>query len=279
VATAADVRALLAATTVPAPLVDRLLDGAPPAWMLGSSNEALAADLALCHPPLRPDEVRASVLPTAEPNAWRLTVATPDRPGVLATTCAVIAAHGLTLTGVSAATWPDLGVAVHSLIAVDPDGRARERSEWDALGATLRAGLRNGAVPAPAFRPATPVRVGVTSPDQGHCLVSVEAPDQIGLLWAISHWLTEHDCTIESVTMMASDGTAQGSLLASGVVDTAALAEALGGRPAAPWRLPSVAVRVASRLVVAAAAAAAGLAIRSIRVGRHPGRSRRPTKG
>src|ERR1700730_15063922 len=84
IATTAAVRALLAPTSLPDQLVDDLLAEASAIWLMGETAEVLAGDLVLCYPALAPEEVRATALPTGSPNAWRLTVAAHDRPGLLA---------------------------------------------------------------------------------------------------------------------------------------------------------------------------------------------------
>ena len=57
----------------------------------------LAADLALCHPPLAPDEVRAVARPMEAPSTFRVTVVATDRPGLLADTAAALAEEDMTV--------------------------------------------------------------------------------------------------------------------------------------------------------------------------------------
>src|SRR2546423_5071463 len=105
-ATTAEIRELLATTSLPGDLVDDLLDQASAAWLLGDPAEALAADLALCHPPLADEEVRAVVRPTSVPATWRVTVVAADRPGLLAGTAGAMAAHGLPITSAAGTVCP-----------------------------------------------------------------------------------------------------------------------------------------------------------------------------
>src|SRR5581483_193117 len=100
-ATTAEVRDLLATTSLPGALVDELLEQASAAWLVGEPAEALAADLALCHPPLADAEVRAVVHPTAAPGTWRVCIVAEDRPGLLARAAGVLAAGGLTVLSAS----------------------------------------------------------------------------------------------------------------------------------------------------------------------------------
>src|SRR5690349_4795262 len=85
VATPDDIRRLMASTTVPATRVDRLLDGAPPLWLASAPAAVLAGDLALAHPKLATDEVRAVARPLVG-GGQRLVVLAQDRRGLLADT-------------------------------------------------------------------------------------------------------------------------------------------------------------------------------------------------
>jgi len=105
-AAATEVRALLAGTSLPDDLVDSLLEGASPLWLLGQAPEQVAADLALCHPPLRSDEVRVIAQPLAGGSGHKVSLVAPDRPGLLARTAGALAASGLTITAAAASSWP-----------------------------------------------------------------------------------------------------------------------------------------------------------------------------
>jgi UTP:GlnB (protein PII) uridylyltransferase len=224
--------------------------------------------LALCHPTLFPNEVRASVKPTTDRAAYRLTVVVKDRPGLLAATAGVLGFHGLSLTSASAATWPELELALQCVMVVDPDGRERFDTDWDEMGKSLRAALLGSHPVEPDFAPKPPVVVRATPHEQGRSVVSVEAPDQIGLLWALTHWFESRDCNIEATHMETDGTTARGTLLVAGEVDCGPLASALGGVPSFPWGLPNTALRVAVQGAVAVAGVSAGLAVRALR-GRH----------
>src|SRR4051794_35222391 len=237
-------------------------------WLLSEPAEVLAGDLALCHPTLFPNEVRASVKPTTDRAAYRLTVVVKDRPGLLAATAGVLGFHGLSLTSASAATWPELELALQCVMVVDPDGRERFDTDWDEMGKSLRAALLGSHPVEPDFAPKPPVVVRATPDDQGRSVVGIEAPDQIGLLWALTHWFESRDCNIEAAHMETDGTTARGTLLVVGEVDCGPLASALGGVPSFPWQLPNAALRVAVKGAVAAAGVGAGLAVRALR-GRH----------
>src|SRR5258708_24102196 len=83
-ATAADVRDLLRGTSLPSGLIDLLVEGAAATWLMGESAEVLAADLALCHPPLAEGEVRAVVNEAGGEGRTRPTVVAAHRLGPLA---------------------------------------------------------------------------------------------------------------------------------------------------------------------------------------------------
>ncbi|MDQ1396994.1 MAG: hypothetical protein QOG64_2253 [Acidimicrobiaceae bacterium] len=267
-ATAAQVRDLLGATSLPDALVDDLLGEASAAWLMGEPAEVLAGDLALCHPPLAPEEVRAVVKPTSAEAGWRVCVVAHDRPGLLAGTAGALATSGLTITGASATLWPDLGLALLSVTTVHPDGVEVASSDWDVVGERLQAVLGRRQRADPEFVPIPPVRVESTPPEQGRVVVTVEAPDRVGLLWSIASWFESRRCNIEALTITSVDGMARDTFVVVGAPDTMALAAHLGGGPAGMSNLPSNLIRVGVQAVLAGAGVAAGLALRALRANR-----------
>jgi len=141
VASSAAVRELLAATSLPAELVDELLTGAPALWLMGEPAELVAGDLALCHPMFGPGEVRAAVSSTGDPEVWRLSIATRDRRGLLAAAAGALAAQGMSIVRASLSTWPGRGLAVERLLVTRPEAGPLPRTHWDAVGERLRATL------------------------------------------------------------------------------------------------------------------------------------------
>ena len=141
-------RSLLRETTVPETVTRRLLKGVSPLWVLSAPPAVLAADLALCHPKLQRDEVRAVARSIRSSNLHRLTVVARDRPGLLADTAAVLAIEGASVVSASAMTWPRDGLALHSLTVKASGGLDQQR--WAAIGARLprrgRGRTRPGAV-------------------------------------------------------------------------------------------------------------------------------------
>ena len=193
-ATTAELRTMLQRTTIPPRAVTRLLTAASPLWMMSERPSVLAADLALCHPPLAAAEVRAVARPMDDPRTFRLTVVAADRAGLLADTAAALAGEGLTVLSASVATWADGDIALHSLTvtsktAVTPD--------WEALGAALRSAVAGSP---PATRYARTGRATVVAAESGvdRTLVKVTAPDGLGLLETVSRWFAEHGISIEA---------------------------------------------------------------------------------
>jgi UTP:GlnB (protein PII) uridylyltransferase len=229
VATATQVRELLAGTSMPAELVDSLIDGASPLWLLGQSPEQVAADLALCHPPLRPGEVRAIAHPLDSGEGHKVAVVAADRPGLMAGTAGALAAHGLTIVAAAASCWPALGLSVQRVIAkpATPGGEVG----WDAVGDDLRAALAGGDRLSVRFTPSPPVTVSCTDHEGDRVVVSVRAPDRLGLLWAIASWFEDHGCNIEVANIDAEDGMAVDTFVIEGRMDADGLATHLAGRP------------------------------------------------
>lgn len=233
--TTSEVRGLLAGTTVPHDLVDALLDGASPLWLLGQAPEQVAADLALCHPALRPGEVRAIARPLDGGGSHKVSVVAPDRPGLMAGTAGALAAHGLTIIAAAASAWPDVGLAVQRVVAA-PATPGMEVG-WDAVGTDLTASLTGRVRQAVRFTPCPPVAVSCTDQGADRSVVAVRAPDRIGLLWAIASWFEDQGCNIEVANISAELGTATDTFVVHGRLDADALATHLAGRPmpSLPW--------------------------------------------
>ena len=258
-ATAAEVRALLASTSMPADLADELLAGASAAWLMGDPAPALATDLALCHPSLRPNEVRAQVMPTEAPDVWRLGLATHDRPGLLAAVAGALAVEDVSILSVAASTWPGRDLAVLRLFVTNPGAL-----DWDSLGERLRSAVGRREQAHQPFVPSPPAEVAITSAAGGRVLVSVKAPDRVGLLWAIAKWFEVNDCNVEVARARVVDGVADGTFVVDGAVDAAGLSAALTDRPAGVVLPVPTPVKWAWRTGVAAA----GVAVAAFRAAR-----------
>jgi predicted amino acid-binding ACT domain protein len=232
VATSDEVRALLEPTSLPATLVDELIDGASPVWLMGEPAEAVAGDLVLAHPPLRSDEVRAAVKPTAEDDLWRLTVAARDRAGLLADIAGVLAAQDLSITSISASAWTGRRLAILRLAISAPGTQTMGAEDWDRVGEGLRSALSGKATtltPQQQFQPAPPVRVTTTPGETGRVVLRLEAPDRVGLLWAVASWLNDREANIEVARVETRGDQADDTFVIDGVFDPAELATYLSG--------------------------------------------------
>jgi [protein-PII] uridylyltransferase len=258
-ATTSQVRQLLAPTSLPPALVDELLAQASAVWMMGEPAEVLAGDLVLCHPALAPCEVRAVAKPTGRPSAWRLTVASRDRPGLLAELAGALAEQRLSITDASATVLPARGVALQRVTATHADGKVLQQTDWDRVGAGLQAVLGRQEPVKPTFVPTPPVTVEAQPQDSGRMLVTVEAPDEVGLLWAVANWFAQRGCNVETCRATSAGGLARDTFVVVGEVDPTGLASALGGLPARASNLPIDAVRLGVR--VGLAAVATGVAV------------------
>ncbi|MBA2608061.1 MAG: hypothetical protein H0U92_03905 [Actinobacteria bacterium] len=215
-ATIAQLRKGLAATTVPDDIAKALIAGASPLWLSSDSGAQLAEDLALCHPPLKRAEVRARAVAAEE--GWRLTVVAHDRKGLLADTAAILSRADYSVRGASVATWNELDLALHAMTVCGP---APSDAELDELGAALRA-ASNGTRPEPKFSPVGRAFVRRTGEANGDAMISVVAPDQAGLLAAICSWFAESDTSIEAA-WITGDDEANDVFVVSGDVDVAGL--------------------------------------------------------
>jgi pimeloyl-ACP methyl ester carboxylesterase len=226
---AAEILAALADTRIPPRTARSIVAQAPPLWLMSAPAAVLAGDLALCHPRLARGEVRAVARRVLDSSAVRLTVIAADRPGLLADTAGVVAAHGLSIGQASAATWTTRRLALHALTVygsakLGPDG-------WTRLGAALRSAAIASEPPQIA---AAGVVADVTVYGAGddRQLVKLDAPDGIGLLWAVSDWFARHGVSIESLDASNVGSIAHDVFLVSGAFDPQELVEDLAHLPA-----------------------------------------------
>lgn len=144
-----DVRRLLATTTLVPDTVDSLLTTAAARWCAHMPADLAAADLALCHPPLRRGEVRVLVRSTSHWGTWRVTVAASGSATPVAGAAGALAESGLEVARTSVVSWPDRDLTLQSLVAVAPVG-AVPTGGWEEVGDRLRAALGRDAGPEPA---------------------------------------------------------------------------------------------------------------------------------
>ena len=219
-ATTATLRELLAETSLSGRAVSRLMKGVSPLWLLSAPASILAADLTLCHPRPKGDELRAAVQPVGTTGTHRLTVAAVDRAGLLADTIAVLTSEGLPVESASATTWPDMGLALHAVSVRTDDPIPQGR--WDAIGERLQAA--NRSLPAagpdlPVFTPHDRTEAIVLGGAGDSSFVRVTSPDRPGLLHAICRWFADHGLSIEAADVSTAHGIARDVFLVTGDFD------------------------------------------------------------
>lgn len=227
VPTREDLAALLTGSPLPTETAASLLAEVSEFWFLSAPAGVLADDLARCDPPLAEHEVRVEFRAGSQPNTRRLTVVAHDRRGLLAATTGVLAAAALSVLGASVATWPDLDLAMHGLDVADP-GWPDDR--WKNVAADVANAVAGRTRPAVRFKAAGEVKVVCAPAAIDHMLVTVEAPDRIGLLWAITSWLADHDASVVAAHLGSDGGRAKDVFLVDGTVRPEDLAAHLGGK-------------------------------------------------
>ncbi len=246
-----EIHRLLSSTTVPVEAAERLLRSAPALWLASAPPAVLAGDVVLAHPHLQPGEIRAVARPLSA-DRQRLTVVAEDRRGLLADTAAAVTAAGWSVESASAATWMGERLALHSLTIEGSDNAAQG---WDELGRRLRQ-VAAGARPVVGFEPRGRADVSVHAMAERESVLTVEAPDQPGLLAAICAWLDHVGVTIEAMQAVSDHDSVHDVFLVEGAPDARALARHLSASAA----LPSV-------------AGVAGLATLPARLAIHAGRA------
>jgi predicted amino acid-binding ACT domain protein len=239
VATAAELTTMLSANGVPSDVADHLVDGLAGMWLLNEPAEVLAADLACCHPALSPGEVRASIRAN-DPNddhLWRLTVVAYDRPGLLAGTAGTLARRGVSAKAAGMTTWPDRGMALQGVTIEDPQRRHWHAADWDELADEVRHVLYEQRPMSVPWKPEGPVKVMASPVLTGQSLITVEAPDRVGLLWAVASWFGDHGFNVEAAQLEQHGARAADTFLIDGSPDVDNLAAHLAGtrRGWFPW--------------------------------------------
>jgi predicted amino acid-binding ACT domain protein len=241
VASAAVLRQLLEPTSLPPALIEEFLDDTNALWLLAERDDVVAGEAVLCHPPLAAGEVRAVVKGTDQPGAWRITVAVTDRPGLLAATAGVLADEGLTVTSAAVTVLETSRLALQRITVEGP--ATATGADWERLGDRLRHSLAHGRRVGVSWRPRDPVAVESHPQGFGRTMIQIEAPDTIGLLWAIAGHLNAQGVNIEAARLGSEDGTAKDTFIVAGTVDPERLLDALGVRRepvAAPTMLGNV---------------------------------------
>jgi [protein-PII] uridylyltransferase len=182
------------------------LDAIPSGYLLSDPSAHAAADLPLLVPLPHAGEVRvAGPAPGRSEGAYRLSVGTRDRPGLLATVAGAFTLSGLSILAAQAFTTTD-GVALDVFdvrgafeVQVEPD-------RWDRFRATLseavagdldlaeRVRSLRGHYPAPPEIPVT-VQVDADSSDF-YSIVEVGATDRLGLLFDLASAFAQQEVDV-----------------------------------------------------------------------------------
>lgn len=229
-ASAAVLRQLLEPTSLPPDLVQEFLAETNALWLLGERDDVVAGEIVLCYPLLEPGEVRAVVKATDQAGAWRITVVTADRPGLLASTAGVLANEGLAVTSAAVTVLESSRVALQRVTVSGPATATDD--DWERLGDRLRRGLVHEGTIDVSWRPSDPVAVESHPQGSGRTMIQVEAPDRIGLLCAIAGHLNAQGANIEAARLGSEDGTAKDVFIVVGTVDTERLLDALSAEGA-----------------------------------------------
>lgn len=223
---AAELANLLVTMRVPRRRAAEMVRDAPPLWLLSESPPVLAADLALCHPKLRREEIRAVGRQMADSSLVRITIVASDRKGLLADSAGVLAAGGLSIVHASAATWHKRGLALHSFVV--EAGPLRSDAAWRDLGTQLR--VMAVTRPLSPIRTSPPERVTVHSGDRDQMLVTVTVKDERGALSNLCRKFSDNGINIESLHAKSIAGRAIDTFLVSGVSEPAEIQRVLDQR-------------------------------------------------
>jgi glycine cleavage system regulatory protein len=126
-------------------------------------------------------------------------------------------------------TWPEQAIALQGLTI---SGVA----DWDAVAAEIRQALPGKRPVSVPWKPEGPVRVLSSPVLTGQSLITVEAPDRVGLLWAVASWFSDRGLNVEAAQLEGQGDRAVDRFLINGSPDVNALATHLAGtRRRFPW--------------------------------------------
>jgi UTP:GlnB (protein PII) uridylyltransferase len=201
-----------------------LVDSAAPLWLLSESAQTLAGDLVLCRPQIKKKEVRALARHIEGSSSMRLTIATRDRPGLLADSAAVLTAKGLSISSATASAWGRPNIALLSFV-VDTEEDLDDEA-WSELGNRLRKMVATEKAARPVLGPLKSVIV--TAQGVGERLVvKVTAPDVPGLLASVCSYFRSSGLNIETLRARTTDGVAQDTFLVVGDTEPGELEQEL----------------------------------------------------
>jgi UTP:GlnB (protein PII) uridylyltransferase len=201
-------------------VIDRISSEAPRVWWSASVDDLLA-DVLLVAPGLVVGQVRIRILPPMEGNRWELSVVAPDRPGLLAVTAMVCAAHDFSIRSARVTSWP--GIALQRLM-VEPLGLPLSAEpDFNQLGQALRAALttETADVEVSATQPlADSEDFSIDSIEdlgQGMSRVAVSGRDRLGLLSSIALALGAAGADICAAELSDVDGVVHDVFVVTGL--------------------------------------------------------------
>lgn len=179
--------------------VQQHLDALPPSYVLSTPAETIAEHLDLLAAAEHAPE-RTTVHHERVGDVERLTIVTPDRPGILSQVAGVLAVHNVSVLGGVAYTRED-GMAIDVMHVGDGLGVGIDERRWERISAALPEGLA-GRFPIDARLAETraayagrltlgaaPIQPTVHVDNLGseaYSIVEVTAEDRIGLLYDIT---------------------------------------------------------------------------------------------
>jgi UTP:GlnB (protein PII) uridylyltransferase len=192
-------------------VVTGLVDTAPIGWLDGISETDLIEDLVLVAPELDAASMRVRVRDLG--SDWELSVVTTDHPGVLATSCRILAESGLTITGARVASWTERSVALQRFTVIPVVMPLSGEPDWPTITLGLRAALLASAPELPSSTPPSVLPNGWTLElledlSGGRIAVRFRAPDAPGLLAEITQLLSDLGADVRSATVHSEDGFA-----------------------------------------------------------------------
>ena len=182
--------------------VARHLEGLPPGYLLSTPPETIGEHLALIERAAGGTAVHVDHVGSVD----RVTIVTPDRPGILSLIAGTLAVHNVSVLGGTAYTRAD-GVAIEVLHVVDALGHGVDERRWARVSEAVPRALA-GEFPVDerlaetraAYRaqPPAPIPTTVHVDNRGserYSIVEVGAADRLGLLYAITRAL--HDLSLD----------------------------------------------------------------------------------
>ena len=213
----AEIREAAVARGLDSDRVELLLATAPGPWATSADPEDLAADLALLASPLGAEEVRlriSAVLPAVD--TWELAIVAHDRPGLLALTASVAAAHDLSISSARIASWGELSIALQRVRVVAVKLPLSGEPEWPFIGQELRSALTGPAptADAEAFLPAGCIVRSITPGRlETHWIIDIDAPDEVGLLARVAATLLALGADVMAADIRSANGRALDTFL------------------------------------------------------------------